>query len=258
MNQRDIHQKLANVIAKLLERTDLVTGDMEKVKETFMDTLYKILRNALDISITRESIEAYLAKGASLQDPLEEAKFLSLMLENDKTYILLNYYFAKFIQHYLEAVNKSKRNDIWKLVQEEGVDLPLLEKIENAYISLLPQPQPTTTQATPVQHVADDLPKDEIGKKIALAIAKALEEDKLSTEDYGELREALLATFPSLKTKGEIADYLQELAIDYPFFIPLLQEFHITQREERQSANILKAESLIKENKPDEALTLMK
>ena len=143
-------------------------------------------------------------------------------------------------------------------MQEAGVDLPLLEAVENAYISLLPQPQPTTTQATPVQHVADDFPKDEIGKKIALAIAKALEEDKLSTEDYGELRETLLATFPSLKTKGEIADYLQELAIDYPFFIPLLQEFHITQREERQSANILKAESLIKENKPDEALTLMK
>jgi len=132
-----------------------------------------------------------------------------------------------------------------------------LEAVENAYISLLPQPQPTTTQATPVQHVADDLPKDEIGKKIALAIAKALEEDKLSTEDYGELREALLATFPSLKTKGEIADYLQELAIDYPFFIPLLQEFHITQREERQSATISQAENLIRENKITEALSMM-
>lgn len=131
------HQKLAKAVSKLLESPQFITGDMEKVKNSFIDNLYSILQTAFDINITKEKLEDFLQKTQNNPTDTDNLVFLTQLLEEDRTYILLNYFFSQFILLFVKNAKQEQKDAVWNVVKNEGIDDELLKTVDISYASLI-------------------------------------------------------------------------------------------------------------------------
>ena len=145
MNQKNLHIKLAKALAAIFESSSFDTEVQESAIETFNKNLYSLLQQSSDITITNETLDAYALVDAN--DPIAQIRFITNTLENDTTYILLNYYIVQTIKIYAKSGNDQQKKEIATTLQNNGLNGEDLDMAESHYQRLVSGTRETSVVA---------------------------------------------------------------------------------------------------------------
>lgn len=112
--------KMTKIAGQLLKSNYLEKSEMEKVEDDFINGFYSVLRVALDVSIDDKKFSEFVATGKK-DDAVETARFLIETLDNEKTYILMNYYLMNFLLAFGKSARKESTNQIQAMLAAENL-----------------------------------------------------------------------------------------------------------------------------------------
>jgi hypothetical protein len=97
MNGIDLTQKLQKIVGELLSKQHLFDEDIEIVQNQFIDEFYKTIELCFDRSVTPVDLIKFKEKG-NINDICSILDFVSHITENEKSYIILNYFLLRYLQ----------------------------------------------------------------------------------------------------------------------------------------------------------------
>lgn len=127
MDTIQINLKLQKVIHKLLSNTELFGGNTRKLQDDFSKGLYEVLEISFNINSSNSRINKHIAEG-KINNPIDNTRFVAETIENESTYILLNYYFIEFLFQFDEI-----EDEIERYLEREGLSQKNITSIINQY-----------------------------------------------------------------------------------------------------------------------------
>lgn len=141
---RQNFDKMTKVIGDFLNGSYLEENDKESVTGDFTNGFYEVLRTALDVSIDDKKFTDFVNAGKK-NDPIETARFLIETLDNEKTYILMNYYLMNFLLAFGKGAKQETINQIQSILAAENLVPNGFAAVSENYKKLTsPSSQPAT------------------------------------------------------------------------------------------------------------------
>ncbi len=113
----------------------LETADKEKINDDFLNGFYKVLQVALDVSVEDEKFNQFVKSGQK-DDPVETVRFLTATLDNEKTYVLMNYYLMNFLLSFSKGAKADKIPSVNEILNREGLVPQAFATIVETYKNL--------------------------------------------------------------------------------------------------------------------------
>jgi hypothetical protein len=130
------YKNLSKLSANLLTSPDLITGDIDRLIEDFMEGFCRVLQAALDLSVTPTDIKEFHKQTEGEPDDLEIFNFISDKIESPRSYIIVNYFLANFLISFLKYTKPKYQSKLALEYQKVNVTEDVLNKIESTYNSL--------------------------------------------------------------------------------------------------------------------------
>jgi hypothetical protein len=108
MNQTTI--KLEKVVSSLLSQQYLFDEDIQYIQDEFIIQFYKTLEVCFDKNVTPYQIESFKLSG-NHNDIRSIMGFVAHVTENEKSYVILNYFLLRFLQTCAQG-NRNRENFI--------------------------------------------------------------------------------------------------------------------------------------------------
>jgi len=128
-----LFRKLFSAIQKLLEHPELHTGDSQELKRIFFHKLSDILQLSFDIHISEDTLTECSKRHENDADEVALTQCIVDAIENDDTYILLNFYMYRFIQAYMESMKQEAMYEAIRLLAQEGLSEKELQAAIDQY-----------------------------------------------------------------------------------------------------------------------------
>lgn len=141
----EICKKLSRIISIFFERKDLSLAKTEELRKIFFENLSEIFQIAFDVSLDVKKLKTFSAEKSMTPDFLRIGQFLAETLQNETTYIILNYYMYLFTQSYLNTVRKENLPKVNEMMLKQGLSESEVEKVKKDYWSFIEK------RNTPVQ-----------------------------------------------------------------------------------------------------------
>lgn len=106
-------------------------------------------------------------------------------------------------------------------------------------------------------HPIDKAYKDKIGERLTRELANGLTDGTVTEEEAAEIATYILENLNKTKDSSEILNFLEEFVKKWPIFEPILNLEQANTIDKKEDVAIQQAESLIKENRIDEALNVV-
>ena len=100
----------------------------------------------------------------------------------------------------------------------------------------------------------DEAYKNKIIQRLTLRIADGLEKGELTSEQYEEISSYILQNIDKTKNNSELLAFLEVLSQKWPIFSNMLTSEQTEATPDQSQGKVEQIDSLIKENKIDEAL----
>ena len=100
----------------------------------------------------------------------------------------------------------------------------------------------------------DEAYKNKIIQRLTLRIADGLEKGELTSEQYEEISSYILQNIDKTKNNSELLAFLEVLSQKWPIFSNMLTSEQTESTPDQSQGKVEQIDSLIKENKIDEAL----
>lgn len=97
MSHTEINLALQRASARILANFDLLGDQTETLQRSFIKGFYDVLKQSFRVNIDTKKFEEFVDSPLS-ESEIEEAVFVGKTVENESTYILLNYYILTFLQ----------------------------------------------------------------------------------------------------------------------------------------------------------------
>lgn len=137
-----LFQKLFTAVVLLFDHPEL-HPDTEELKIIFYDKVSEILQLSFDIHITPQALATYEAAHTTDDDPVSLAQFIVDTIENDTSYILLNYFLYQFIQKYMDSMKQDASGRAMRLLLHASVSEKELQMAADQYQQCVSEHNPT-------------------------------------------------------------------------------------------------------------------
>jgi len=104
MNE-DLNLKLQQVVGRILARKDIWNEEIHDIQNTYIRDFYKVLKTAFRATISPQNLKEHVISG-NHNDQTRNIFFITKTIENEATYILLNYYIINFLNSLNETINE--------------------------------------------------------------------------------------------------------------------------------------------------------
>lgn len=130
MQNRDLNLKLQRIVSKLLAQRDIFGQETELIQNNFIKGFYDIIKLSFDINLSNRDIQKQIDSG-NINDEISNLRLIAKSIENESTYILLNYYIIKF----LREVQEDKKDIVIEIfLENEGVGEEDVEMVLSEYM----------------------------------------------------------------------------------------------------------------------------
>lgn len=130
MQNRDLNLKLQRIVSKLLAQREIFGQETELIQNNFIKGFYDIIKLSFDINLSNRDIQKQIDSG-NINDEISNLRLIAKSIENESTYILLNYYIIKF----LREVQEDKKDIVIEIfLENEGVGEEDVEMVLSEYM----------------------------------------------------------------------------------------------------------------------------
>jgi len=251
--QKEIHPKLAKVVAALFESKDYPVEVQQSAVESFTDNLYKILQHSMDISVTTEKLDEY--KEIDPNDAIAQIRYITNLLDNYEAYTLLNYYLVKVIKAYVEDATDQQRAAALKILQEQELKAVDVDEVDNRYEQLVDSSSQIShnhSMDTTNSSTLDEKEKDNIGKKLIVKLAESVDNKSIGTFEAQFVSKQIIKKLKQISTKDEMRLYIEELNSKWPLFediLALVGQKQESEQKEKQEMQQVRSEIASQVNK---------
>ncbi len=126
-------KKLAKIIDALFTHTEYSKESVDELQEVFMEGLHTLFNLAFDLNLNIKELKKFTRVYGSKPPLTKLARFLGYTLQDEKTYVLLNYFLANYIKHYLSSVHEIYLNQVTAIMENEGITRETVQMIEKQY-----------------------------------------------------------------------------------------------------------------------------
>ena len=103
----------------------------------------------------------------------------------------------------------------------------------------------------------DEAYKNKIGSRLTKTLADSLSAGKITEDEASEISSYVLNNIDKSQDNSQLLAFVEELAVKWPIFSSILTLENAEVSEKKEDIAVEQAESLIKENKLDEALNVV-
>ena len=128
-----LFRKLYSTIQAYFEHPEFYDGDVKQLQDIFFTRLSEMLQISFDLQASPDKLSQFTKTHGSDTDEVTMGEFIISTIENDSTYILLNYYVYQFIQAYIESMKQDKIDEAIQILAKKGISENDLHVIIDRY-----------------------------------------------------------------------------------------------------------------------------
>jgi hypothetical protein len=134
-----LFKQLFTLIEQLFDHQEFTDISVSELRDIFYKNLSEMLQLSFDIQISSEKLDEFIKQKGKDADETAMAQFIIDTIENDKSYILLNYYLYEYLQTYLGSMKEEKTDEVMKMMVKEGLSENELQFIIDQYQQMVAQ-----------------------------------------------------------------------------------------------------------------------
>ncbi|KKR05517.1 MAG: hypothetical protein UT34_C0002G0024 [candidate division WS6 bacterium GW2011_GWF2_39_15] len=109
MSNQEINKELQRKIFLILSDRSIWGDNLERIQNDFIDKYYEVLKICLDLSITKDVLDE-IKKDESNTNYTELMKITSRLIENEKSYLMLNRFLTEYLKSVSNITNRTSDN----------------------------------------------------------------------------------------------------------------------------------------------------
>ncbi|MBN1331676.1 hypothetical protein JW978_02195 [Candidatus Dojkabacteria bacterium] len=135
--KQDLFKKLFETTTEYIEKYEYFHISEDGFAELFGENLLKVIKIAFDLNLDIEELKKFTEEHGTNPDMLELGAFIVKTIDNDSTYVLLNYYLLRFISASNDIVKELHQNDIEMIMQGHGIGEEDIQQVIDDYNDLI-------------------------------------------------------------------------------------------------------------------------
>lgn len=137
MQSSQYYPQLSRTVSKLLYDDRILIEGLDILRDSFIDGVYGSLETCFGISFKKDAFQEYIKATKGSPSQVDMLKYIGTTIDTPETYVVLNYYYSKFIKIFFKCVPKEQYEKVNKIIEEEKLSPAIFHEIENDYKQMM-------------------------------------------------------------------------------------------------------------------------